>query len=204
MDDSPDATNRFRGAAQRWWPVPAILLVALSVQGVFHRLAFGSPRGHAAGHLQSAGASFFVMAMFAIIVWATPSSKRTWTVWLAGALLALSLAPAAIGNYQVVDALEGTNYSDGQATALIGTLPGLEEGHDLAERWMLLPAIAATLLAAALWRNKSISLGVAIAAAVFSFLFPPWMIPAFGVVIMAFATCRRRARDRTLEMQPAQ
>jgi len=203
MDGSPDPANRILGAIQRWWPVPAIVLIALSMQTIFHRLAFGSPQGHATGHLQSAGSSFFVMAMFAVIVWALPSSKRTWTVWLTGGLLALSLLPIAIGNYQVVDALRGTNYSNEQLSALSGTLPGFEEGHDLAERGVFLPAIAATLLAAALWRNKAIGLVVAIAAVVCSFLFPPWIVPAFGVVIMAVAACRRRALGRTLAMQPA-
>src|SRR5437867_12237866 len=102
MPEQRAVKDRMLGALRRWWPVPAIVLVALVSQTLFHELVFGSPSGHAAGHLQSAGAIFPIVAMLAVILWSIPSSKRTLGVWLASALLVLSLLPAAIGNYQVV------------------------------------------------------------------------------------------------------
>ncbi len=200
MTDQAGARDRVVSALRRWWPVLVIVLTALVVESLFERLVFGSPKGHAADHLQSAGSVFLIAAMFAIILWATPTSKRTWAVWLASGFVLLSLLPGDIGNYQVVDALRGTDYSDEEVEGL--DVPGLDEGHALAYGFDRLPTIAAALLAAVLWRRKIISLGVAIAAAVFSVLVPPGMIPAFGVVIIAFATCRLRAREQTLAVPP--
>jgi hypothetical protein len=170
----------------------------LLVQRLFERIAFGSPQGHAAEHLQSGGAIFLLTAMLVILIWALPPARRTAWVWLATAVVFVSLLPLTIGNYQVVAALRGTDYSDGNVWALASGIRGFAQGHSLTD-WGKYPVyVAVTLLTLVLWRREAISRGVAIGAGSEELVFPPWIVPAFGVLIMAIAVSRRRATDLEL------
>ena len=178
------------------------MAAVLLVQRLFERIAFGSPQGHASEHLQSGGAIFLLTAMLVIVIWALPPAMRSVWVWLATAVVFVSLLPLTIGNYQVVAALRGTDYPDESVWALASGISGFEQGHSLTD-WGKYPVyVAVTLLTLVLWRREAISTGVAIAAVALTLVFPPWIVPAFGVLIIAIAVSRRRATDLELAEPP--
>jgi hypothetical protein len=61
--------------------------------------------------------------------------------------------------------------------------------HDLANLAPWIAVVAALALTAAVWRRRHVSSRVAGAAAVLNLLFPPWIIPGAGVVVLAGARC---------------
>jgi len=93
----------------------------------------------------------------------------------------------------VVDAIGGATWSDAQASQLGPTRPGFESGHDVAAlgAW---GAVLATILAAGLWHRRSVSAKVAAAAATVSLVFPHFIAPGAGMVILAVPAAVARSR----------
>jgi hypothetical protein len=119
-------------------------------------------------------------------------------LWL---LLAAAIASCLVvmaGNVRVIDAIGGATWSDAQASQLGPTRPGFESGHELAElgAW---GAVLATMLAAGLlWLRRLVSAKVAAVAAVVSLVFPYFIAPGAGVVVLAVWVAAARARELRL------
>ena len=182
-----------------WWPVAAFLVPVLIVQAVWSSRY--DVAGHAADHLQSATPVFPMAFLSAVLLWALPGrGRRDLLLWL---LLAAAIASCLVvlaGNVRVIDAIGGATWNDAQASQLGPTRPGFKSGHDLAElgAW---GAVLATMLAAGLlWLRGLVSARVAVAAAVVSLVFPHFIAPGAGVVVLAVsvvvARSRRLARSR--------
>jgi hypothetical protein len=146
--------------------------------------------GHAAGHLSSAEAPFGACAAVVILLWATPSARRQADVliaclaWLAATVLVL------VGNVRVVDELADA----GLGHAPTEGLPDIAD-HGLANFAPWLAVVAAVAMAGVLWRRGHVSLRVALGAGLLSVVFPPWIIPGAGVVVLVVARCIVQARS---------
>ena len=154
--------------------------------------------GHAAGHLSSAQAVFFGSALVAIILWSTASARRHPDVWIACGSWIAALVGVAVGNLRVVDAIGSADWTDAQASAFGAGLPGFESGHDLAWTSSSLAVAAAVLLTIVLFVRGHIGRAVAIGAGLSSVVFPPWIFPGVGVLVLAISLCviRNRALPR--------
>jgi hypothetical protein len=172
--------------------VVAFIAAAIAVQTIV--LRDYDAHGHAAGHLSSAQAVFFGSALIAIVLWSTPSARPQPDVWIACGAWFAALTGVAIGNLRVVDAIGGADWSDEQADTLGTGLRGFESGHDLAEISSYLGVAAAVVLTIILFVRGQIGRGVTIGAVVASLLFPPWIFPGAGVLILAIALCLARSR----------
>jgi hypothetical protein len=177
---------------RRWWPIVAFIAMAIALQTIL--LRDYDARGHAAGHLSSAKVVFFGSALIAIVLWSTPSARRYPDVWIACGAWIAALVGVAIGNLRVVDAIGTADWSNEQADALGAGLRGFESGHDLAEISSWLGVAAAIVLAIVLLFRGQIGRGVAIGAVLVSLLFPPWIVPGAGVLVLAIALCVTRSR----------
>jgi hypothetical protein len=185
--------------ARRWWPIPAMLAPIIVVQTIW----FGRyhATGHAAGHLASATMIFGVTFFLAVLIWAsTPQLRRRPELWVLAAAVMMSVLIPTIGNLRVVNAIGTDNWTDDQASALGPLRPGFVSGHDLAERWTWLVIGVAVLLAGWLWFKHAVSNRVGIAAIVLSLIFPPWIFPGAGLIVLTIATViRRSGRLRTTQ-----
>jgi hypothetical protein len=168
--------------------VTVILAVAVIAQKAFFESRY-DVAGHAAEHLGSAGAPFFAAALVGILLWATPSARRQADV-LAGAVAWFAATVVVlIGNVRVIDDL----LAAGVGKVSTADVPDVAD-HDLANLAPWIAVVAASLLTAALWRRGHVSNRVAGAAAVLNVLFPPWIIPGAGVVVLVVARCVARVK----------
>jgi hypothetical protein len=170
---------------RRWWPVPLFLASSLVIQ----KLAFESRydvSGHAAEHLSSAGAPFAASAMIAILLFVTPGARRqplvllTSAAWLAATVLVL------IGNVRVVDVLVRNGMGHTPTTEIVENAD-IGSAHNVANVAPWLAVLAAIALTAALWRYRHVSGRVALGAAILNVIFPPWIIPGAGVLVLIVA-----------------
>jgi hypothetical protein len=159
---------------RRWWPIIAFVAAALALQAILLREY--DAHGHAAAHLSSAKVVIFGSALIAIVLWSTPSARRYPDVWIACGAWIAALVGVAIGNLRVVDAIGGADWTDEQADVLGAGLRGFESGHDLSEI------------------SSWLGVAAAIGAVVLSLVFPRWIIPGAGVLIVAVALCIARGR----------
>lgn len=172
---------------RRWWPVPVGLAISLVVQKVFFESRY-DVSGHAAEHLSSASAAFPAFALVAILLWVTPRARRqpvvlvTSATWLLGTVLVL------VGNVRVVDALVRAGMGDTPTSQLVDHAT-IDSAHDLANLAPWLAVLAALALTASLGLYRHVSGRVAIGAAVLSVVFPPWIIPGAGVLVVTIARC---------------
>jgi hypothetical protein len=169
--------------------VPAVFAGSLAAQ----KIAFESRydvSGHAAGHLSSATAPFAAFAAVIILLWATPAARKQAGVviaclaWLAATVLVL------VGNVRVVDEL----VEAGLGHAPTEDLPDVAD-HGLANLAPWLAVVSAVAMAGALWRCGHVSPRVAVGAGVLSVVFPPWIIPGAGVVVLVVARCIAKGRS---------
>lgn len=173
----------------RWWPVPVVLAGSITLQKVGFESRF-DVSGHAAGHLSSATAPFGAFAFVFILLWATPAARRqadvlvVCTAWLAATVLVL------IGNVRVVNDLVDA----GLGRAPTENLPDVAD-HGLANLAPWLAVVAAVLMAGVLVRRGHVSRKVGIGAALLSVVFPPWIIPGAGVIVLVVARCIAHARN---------
>ena len=176
-----------------WWPVAAFLAPVLVVQTVWS--ARYDVAAHAADHLQSATPVFPMVFLSAVLVWALPGrGRRDLLLWLLlGAAIASCLLVLA-GNVQVIDAIDGATWSDGQASQLGPARPGFESGHDLAALGAWGVVLATILAAGLLWRRRLVSAKVAAAAAMVSLVVPYFIAPGAGVVVLAVSAAVARSR----------
>ena len=197
----PSLVGRVLGFLRRWWPVAAFLVPVLVAQTVWssrYDLA-----GHAADHLQSATPVFPMAFLSAVLLWALPGrGRRDPVLWL---LLATAIASCLVvlaGNVRVIDAIGAATWNDAQASQLGPTRPGFESGHDLAEVGAWGAVLATMLVAGLLWLRGLVSARVAVAAALVSLVFPHFIAPGAGLVVLVISVAvtrwRRLARSRSL------
>jgi hypothetical protein len=183
-------TSQRRGlsrAIRQWWPVPAVLVGSLTIQKVFFESRF-DVSGHAAEHLSSATAPFFAAALIIILLWATPSARRQPDILLACAAWLIATVLVLVGNVRVVDALIDAGLGD-TATDQTDFPAAVVSAHGLANTAPWFADIAALILVAAFWRRHHITTAVAIGAGVLTVLFPPWIFPGAGVIVVVIARC---------------
>jgi hypothetical protein len=189
----PSSLGRVLAFLRTWWPVGVFLVPVLVAQTLWSSRY--DVTGHAADHLQSATPVFPMVFLSAVLLWALPGrGRRDLVLWL---LLAAAIASCLVvlaGNVRVIDAIGDATWNDAQASQLGPTRPGFESGHDLAEggAW---GAVLATMLAAGLlWLRGLVSARVAVAAALVSLVFPHFIAPGAGLVVLAASVAVTRSR----------
>ncbi len=188
------AENRLVAVARRWWPVPVFLASSIVVQKLFFESRY-DVSGHATGHLSSATAPFGAFVIAAILVWTTPTGRRqpdalvACLAWVAATVLVL------VGNVRVVNALVDA----GLGSAPTEALPDVAD-HGLANLAPWLAVVAAVAMAGVFWRRGHVGRRVAIGSALLSVLFPPWIFPGAGVLVLVVARCIAYERTSTAAM----
>lgn len=172
---------------RRWWPIPVVLASSLLIQKMFFESRY-DVSGHAAEHLSSASAPFAGLAVVLILLYVTPPARRQVVVLLASAAWLAATVLVLVGNVRVVDALVLAGLGHTPTDELVENT-AIESAHDLANLAPWLGVLAALVLVAALFRYRHISARVGIGAAILSVLFPPWIIPGAGVVVVTVARC---------------
>ena len=147
--------------ARRWWPVPVVIAGSIVVQKLLFESRY-DVSGHAAGHLSSA----------------TPAVIVACLAWLAATVLVL------VGNVRVVEALVDAGLGHAPTTGL----PDVAD-HGLANLAPWLAVVAAVAMAGVFWQRNHVSRNVAIGSGLLSVVFPPWIIPGAGVLVLVVARC---------------
>jgi len=178
-----------------WWPVPTFIALSVVVQTRFvSRYDVG---GHAAEHLASASAPFLAAATISILVWATPGALRQMDVVLAAAAWFAMTVVVMVGNLRVVDDLVQAGY----AFTPTSTVPDIAD-HSLANSSIWWAVAAALVLVAAFrWRHHIGDAATAVACV--AMIFPPWMIPGAGVLVLTVVRCVAHGRSRRRRSTPS-
>ena len=187
---------------RNWWPPVALLVPILVVQRLW--LGDYAATGHAAGHLGGATVVFGLTFVVTLIVWATPPDlRRSPALWILASAVCLAGLVLTIGNLRVVDAIGTDNWTDEQAGIRGPARPGFESGHQLAERGMWIATACALLLAGWLLWKGAVRTGPGIAAMILCVIFPPWILPGAGLLVLAVAVVVNRARRLRGDSNPA-
>lgn len=142
--------------------------------------------GHASEHLASGSFVFLATVVAGVLLWTTPPARRAPLVLLGLAIWLGAGVAIAIGNARVVDAL----IEAGQATTPTGRLvetPAVSDAHWLADRAPLVAVAGAFLMVLGIHLVRAASAGLAGIAAVLNVLIPYWIVPGFGVALLAIA-----------------
>lgn len=183
-------TTRLTRAARQWWPVPTCIAAAVVAQRVLltsrHHVG-----GHAAEHLGSASAPYMAAAVLAILFWATPGARRQIDVIAAAAAWFGMTLLVMVGNLRVIDDLVDAGYGFTPTSAV----PDIAD-HGLANSsiWW---AVAAGLVLVATFRWRKHIGNVATIGTAAAMIFPPWIIPGAGVVVLTIVRCVALARAQT-------
>ncbi len=171
-----------------WWPLPAFVVAGLVSQQVLldSRYDVG---GHAAEHLAGASVPFVAAPVVGLLFWATPAARRQIDVlvvtvaWLATTVIVM------LGNLRVVDDLVDAGYP----RTPTGSVPDVAD-HGLANSsvWW---AYGVGLLVVIAWhRRDHIGNRATVAAVISGLIVPPWLIPGFGVIVLAVVRLVRRGQ----------
>jgi hypothetical protein len=186
-------TGRLLEILRSWWPVAAFLVPVLIAQSLWsgrYEVA-----GHAADHLQSATPVFPMIFLSAVLVWTLPArGRRDRLLWLLLAAAITSCLVVLVGNVRVIEAIDGTTWTDAQASQLGPARPGFESGHDLAQLGAWGTVLATMLVAGLLWQRRLVSAKIAAAAAMVSLLVPSFIAPGAGIVVLVVAAAVAHAR----------
>ena len=186
-----DRGGRFTRAVREWWPVPFFVASAVLTQNVLLSSRY-DVGGHAAEHLGSASAPFMAVAVLAILLWATPPARRQIDVLVAAAAWFSTTVLVMLGNLRVIDDLVAAGHSRTPTSSV----PDVAD-HALANSSIWYAVVAALVLVASFRWRRHIGNRATIGAAIVSVLFPPWIIPGAGVIVLAIVRCVARRRKRT-------
>ena len=181
--------RRFARAVRRWWPVPAFVAGAVLAQQVVLTSRY-DVGGHAAEHLGSASAPFMAAAVLALLFWATPSARRQLDLVLAAVTWFATTLLVLAGNLRVVDDLIGAGYSHTPT----GAVPDIAD-HALANSSVGYAVVAALMLVASFRWRRHIG-NVATGGAIMAMVFPPWIIPGAGVVVLTIIRCVANSKEQ--------
>ena len=188
---------RLARSARLWWPVPGFVALAALGQQVLLASRF-DVGGHAAEHLGSASIPFLGAAIIAILLWATPPVRHQADVlvcilaWLGATVLVM------IGNLRVVDDL----VEAGHAHTPTSSVPDVAD-HTLANSSVWYGSAAALFLITAFRWRRHVGNRATAGAVVATVLFPPWIIPGMGVVVLAIVRSIAHHREHTAQPSPA-
>ena len=189
--------ERFGRVVREWWPVPVFLAGGVLAQQVLLSSRY-DVGGHAGEHLGSASAPFMAAAVVAILLWATPRARRQLDVLVAIALWFGTTVLVMVGNLRVIDDLIAAGYSQTPTDSV----PDVAD-HALANSSIWYAVVAALVLVASFRWRRHIGNRAAIGAAIVTVLFPPWIIPGAGVIVLAVVRCVAHKRERTLAGFPS-
>jgi hypothetical protein len=164
-----------------------LLAIALVAQKVFVESRY-DVSGHAGEHLSGASVAFPAFALIAILLYVTRRARRqplvlaTSAIWLVGTVLVF------VGNIRVVDTLVRAGMADTPTSQLVEDAT-ISSAHDLANRAPWLAVLGSLALIGVLGRYRHVSGRVAIGATVLSVIFPPWIVPGAGVLVVTIARC---------------
>jgi hypothetical protein len=142
---------------------------------------------HARGHLASAQSPLSHVAVLAVMFWTLPRDRRPMLAWIAALVILVGVVFDTAGNLQVVDAIGGESWSDAQTERLGPSRPGFDEGHDLASVGMWIVVAGAIAFAVIMMVIGAIGPLPGILSIGISLVFPPWIAPGFGLVVVAIA-----------------
>jgi hypothetical protein len=165
---------------RRWAPF-GLFLVAPAVGALVDLLVPG-PRGHWSGHVGSGAAA--AGQLLAVVAGAVLARRRLNVLLvLLLTIVAVGLVLEVIGNQRVAASIWETSYGDEEAAAIGPGFEGFESGHALAGTGDMLVVLGGLAFALALGALRRVGPGVAVAGVVLS-LFPPWILPAAGTVLL--------------------
>ena len=167
----------------RWWPIPVTVATSLILQRVLLESRY-DVAGHAAEHLSGASAPFAAAALCVILVWATPAVGRQWEVLGSMALWWAMTVLVLVGNLRVVQDLIDAGYSRTPTSSV----PDVAD-HSLANSSVWLAVIASIVMIAAFRRRRHVGNRLTVGAVIASALFPPWIFPGLGAVVLLVARC---------------
>jgi hypothetical protein len=184
MSSSVDRSGAGRIARLlRWWPIPVTVATSLILQRVLLESRY-DVAGHAAEHLSGASAPFAAAALCVILVWATPAVGRQWEVLGSMALWWAMTVLVLVGNLRVVQDLIDAGYSRTPTSSV----PDVAD-HSLANSSVWLAVIASIVMIAAFRRRRHVGNRLTVGAVIASALFPPWIFPGLGAVVLLVARC---------------
>ena len=171
--------------ARRWWPIPVAVALSLLVQTVVYTSRY-DVSGHAAEHLSSGSFVFLATVVAGVLLWTTPSARRSPLV-LVGLVTWLGAGVAiAIGNVRVVDALIDAGEATTPTESLVES-SAVSDSHWLANTAPLVAVAGAFAVLLGMYLVRAASARLAGVAAVLNVLVPYWIVPGFGVVLVAIA-----------------
>jgi hypothetical protein len=171
-----------------WWPVPVFVATAVLGQVLLLNARY-DVAGHAGEHLASASAPFLAAAMLGVLFWATPGARRQVDALFAAALWLAATLVVMVGNLRVVDDL----IAAGHGSTPTSDVPEVAD-HSLANAAPTY-GVAAGLVLVAVYRWRRHVGNRALFGAILAMVFPPWLIPGAGVVVLTFVRCVGRARS---------
>lgn len=179
------------------------MAVALSilVQGVVYTGRY-DVGGHAAEHLGSGSFVFLATVVAGVLLWTTPAARRSPFVLVGLATWLGAGVAIAIGNVRVVDAL----IDAGQAATPTGSLvetAAISDAHWLANTAPLVAVAGAFLVVLGVYLVRAASVTLVGVAAVLNILIPYWIVPGFGVVLLAIARVIATEKTARMNSRPA-
>jgi hypothetical protein len=180
---APVGADMNAARVQQWrrWAPFGLFLVAPAVGAVADLLVSG-PRGHWSGHVGSgAAAAGQLLAVVAGAVLARRRLNVLLVVLLA--VVAVGLVLEVVGNQRVAASIWQTSYGDEEAAVVGPSFEGFESGHALAGTGDMLVVVGGLAFAVAVGAFRRVGLGAAVAGVVLA-LFPPWILPAVGTVLL--------------------
>jgi hypothetical protein len=190
-----------RQRVRRW--VPFALVVGLFVAANVAVGVTGSlvpePHGHWSGHV--ANATIDIGMIVVAVVGATLAWRRLGNLWVrlvavaTLAVVTLGLLLEAAGNLRVAHSIWRTPYGDEEVGRIGSGFSGFDSGHDLAATGDLVVLLGGVAFALVLGFSRRVRLAAALAAVVLSFIPPPFILPACGVVFLLAALLRPRPRQ---------
>jgi hypothetical protein len=184
------------GIARRWWPVPVAVGLSLLVQTAAYTVRY-DVGGHASGHLSSGTFVFLATVVAGVLLWTTPAARRAPLVLVGLAVWLGAGVAIAIGNARVVDALIESGQANTPTESLVEST-AVSDSHWLANTAPYIAVAGAFLVVLGVHLVRAASVRLAGVAAVLNVLIPPWILPGFGIVLIAIArivTVERAARS---------
>lgn len=142
--------------------------------------------GHAAGHLTSGTFVFLATIVAAVLLWTTPAARRSLLVLVGVATWLGAGIAIAIGNVRVVDALIDAGQANTPTESVIET-SAVSDAHWLANTAPFIAVAGAFIVVLGVYLVRAASVGLVSIAAVLNVVIPPWIVPGFGVVLVAIA-----------------
>jgi hypothetical protein len=160
------------------------------------------PSGHWSGHmasaLLSAGVAVAVLLGTALVV-----KRLPWHALASVAVVVIGLTLEVVGNVRVAAALWATSYDDAEAGVIGPSFPGYVWGHRVVDRGDQLAILGGLALVLSLGFSRRVGKVAAVTCGVLA-LFPQWVYPALGsVVLLAWFNAARPYRaDEKMEPGP--